>query len=684
MSATAEESPGGSAAARLSDAGNRKVVLWGLVGFAILLMLLKPVLPGLSRLPNWMILPWDVWLDAAFDWVQNDLKLTVLTRKISDGLAVLIDAAGNVLYGKSRWPNLGQIPWSAIAALAGMVGYHLGGWRLALLSAGTCVYAALMGQWKWTMETMSVIVIAAPISFFLGLCLGILAWKYKGFEKFIKPALAVLQTLPFLSYLLPAVIFFKVGPTAAAVATIVYAMPPMVLMTTIGLKKVPAEVVEAGLMCGCTRWQMLRKVYLPSARTEILVGLNQVIMLSLAMVVLTSFIGMPGLGAKLLAMMNSFKLGRSFEIGITIVLLAVVLDRLTKAWVTNQPEHFEKGTSWWRRNWGLLSSLAVFLLFLVLGYFSNQMPNYTLGAESKTPGTVFQYLFSVLGDVHRTQDWSMGKPMDTAIKTFLGWDWVQAITGAVRYVFNIWVLIPTEKMMLYVPTYAMIALISAFCFALGGWRPAVLGAVFFAAVAQFGWWDRAMLTLHSTLIAVCLSMLLGIPLAIWAARAEARANGAILVCDTFQTFPSFIYLLPAIMLFGITPVTVIMSILIYTMVPVVRYTIEGLRAVPKELTEAAEMSGATRSQKLWKVELPLAMPTIAVGLNQALMFAFFMVIIAAFIGTRDLGQELQRTMAGTVLGKNFVLGFSVVLMALTFDIAINAWAERRRRALGLA
>ena len=127
----------------------------------------------------------------------------------------------------------------------------------------------------------------------------------------------------------------------------------------------------------------------------------------------------------------------------------------------------------------------------------------------------------------------------------------------------------------------------------------------------------------------------------------------------------------------------ILAILIFTMVPIVRYTVEGLRGVSPEITEAADMSGATRRQKLWYTQLPLAMPTIAVGLNQALMFAFFMVIIAAFIGTRDLGQEMQRTLAGTHLGKNFTLGFSVVLIALTFDIAINAWAEKRRKILGL-
>ena len=137
------------------------------------------------------------------------------------------------------------------------------------------------------------------------------------------------------------------------------------------------------------------------------------------------------------------------------------------------------------------------------------------------------------------------------------------------------------------------------------------------------------------------------------------------------------------MLFGITATSVVMSILIFAMVPLIRYTVEGLRGVPLEMTEAADMSGATRRQKLWSVQLPLALPTMAVGFNQAIMFAFFMVIIAAFIGTQDLGQELQKTLAGTDLGKNFVLGFCVALMALTFDMAILSWAEKKKAQLGL-
>ena len=632
-----------------------------LLALAFLLLVLRPILPdALVRIPEASIPPIAGWLDVAFAWLQNDLGLIHVTRAISGWLGFLIDAAANVLYGKSRWPRLDAVPWSAVAGVAAVMGYYLGGWRLALLAGGTFVWTALMGQWKWTMETMSVIVIAAPFGFVIGLLLGIAAWKWRRVEKILRPVLAILQTMPFYTYLLPAVIFFKVGPTAASVATIVYSMPPMILMTAVGLKKVSPEVVEAGKMAGCTRWQMLRYVYLPSARTEILVGLNQVIMLSLAMVVLTAFIGMPGLGAKLLAMMNSFKLGRSFEIGITIVLLAVTLDRLSKSWVTKQPVHFEKGTPWWQRRFYLLLGIATFVFFFVISQF-----------------------IPFLDEVGRKQTLTVGKQLDVVIKGFLALDPVQATTEFLRWFFNVWVLIPTERAMLYFPTLAMILVVAAICYALGGMRPAVIGFVFFSIVAIFGWWDRAMLTLHSTLTATLLAILIGMPLAIWASRTERGARFLIFICDTAQTFPSFIYLLPAIMLFGVTPITVILSILIYTMVPVMRYTIEGLRGVPSELTEAADMAGATRSQKLWKVQLPLAMPTLAVGLNQALMFSFFMVIIAAFIGTRDLGQEMQRTLAGTDLGKNFVLGFSVVFMSLTFDIAINAWAEKRRKVLGL-
>jgi glycine betaine/proline transport system permease protein len=615
----------------------------------------------LHRLPEGWIPPFAVWLDSGFNFLRYTLGLETLTRWFAEGpLQFMLDTSANILYGKRRWPNFEPIPWSAIAAVSAMIGYYLGGWRLALLAGGTFVWTALIGQWKDAMQTMSVLVVAVPMAFVIGILLGIAGWKYAWVERGIKPVLSVLQTLPFFTYLLPAVIFFKVGPTAGAVATVIYAIPPMILMTTLGLKKVSPEVVEAGKMSGCSKWQMLRYVYVPAARTEILVGVNQVIMLCLAMVVLTAFIGMPGLGAKLLAMMGSFKLGRSFEIGITIILLAVTLDRLSKAWVVKLPEHFERGTPWWQRHKYMLVGLAVFVFFCILGYFVEWF-----------------------AEISSRQSFTQGKAIDVRIKTFLALEPVQAVTGSIRYVLNVWVLNPFRDFLLSIPTFGLIGFVVAGALALGGRKSGIYALIFFGLVALSGWWDRSVITLYSVISAVILATIIGLPIGILAARSAKWSNRVLLACDTAQTFPSFIYLIPAIMLFGITATTVVFSVFIFTMVPLVRYTVEGLRGVPAEMTEAADMSGATKMQKLWKVQLPLALPTMAIGFNQAIMFAFFMIIIAAFIGTQDLGQELQKTLAGTDLGKNFVLGICVSLMALTFDMAIMGWSEKKKRTLGL-
>lgn len=641
---------------------NRRQVALALLLVALSLALLRPFLPDwLIRVPTEAILPWDVWLQATFDFIREDLGLIHLTRGITAGLEWLLDITANLLYGKKRWPNIGPIPWTAIVAAIAVLGYWLGGWRLAALVAFTFIWTALIGQWKLAMQTMSVIIIAAPIAVTLGLIVGSLAWKYRAFEAALMPMLAVLQTLPFFTYLLPAVIFFKVGPTAGAVATIVFAVPPMILMTTLGLKKVPSDIVEAGKMSGTTRWQMLRHVYLPAARTDLLVGVNQVIMLCLAMVVLTAFIGMPGLGAKLLALMNSFKLGRSLEIGITIVLLAITLDRLSKAWVVMQPEHFEKGTPWWRQHAFLLAGLAGFVGFIVIAQF-----------------------VQIADHIKRTQDLSMGKEIDVLIKAFLDINAIEAVTDWLRWFLSTKVLIPFRNGLLWLPSLSIILAISALGYLVGGRRSALVTGTFMTIVALTGWWDRSMITLYAVIAAVTLALMIGIPLGIFAARRDTWAKRILLACDTAQTFPSFIYLIPAIMLFGVNDVAVIFSILIFATVPLTRYTIEGLRSVPPDIAEAADMSGADRKQKLWKVQLPLALPTMAVGFNQAIMFAFFMVIIAAFIGTQDLGQELQKTLAGNELGKNFVLGINVSLMALTFDHIILRWVADRKKTLGLA
>jgi glycine betaine/proline transport system permease protein len=219
--------------------------------------------------------------------------------------------------------------------------------------------------------------------------------------------------------------------------------------------------------------------------------------------------------------------------------------------------------------------------------------------------------------------------------------------------------------------------------AIGGLRSALVSLAFIIPIALSGWWDRAMITIYMVMISVVLSIMIGVPLGFWGARRPARAERLLLVCDTFQTFPSFIYLIPVIMLFGVNDVAVIAAVVVFATVPIVRYTVEGLRNVPAEIVESASMSGASRWQRLRHVELPLALPTMVVGANQSVMFSLFMVIIAAFIGTQDLGQEMQRALSSTDVGKGLVLGFAVAFIGLMADHLLVRWSAERKEKLGV-
>jgi glycine betaine/proline transport system permease protein len=190
------------------------------------------------------------------------------------------------------------------------------------------------------MQTLSFILVSAPISFILGLTLGIWAYKSKRAELVLNPLLNVAQTMPHYSYLVPIMVMFGVGDHAGAIATIIFATPPMVRLTLLGLRSVPSEVVDAGKMNGCSNFQLLSRVLIPTARRDILIGVNQVIMQCLAMAVIASFIGAKGLGWHLLLALNQLRIGLALECGVCITLIAVVLDKMSLAWANKQTDYF--------------------------------------------------------------------------------------------------------------------------------------------------------------------------------------------------------------------------------------------------------------------------------------------------------------------------------------------------------
>ncbi|MGB4907586.1 MAG: ABC transporter permease subunit [Tabrizicola sp.] len=616
---------------------------------SLVLVVFRGALPtGLVRLPEGMVLPFADWINAAFTFIRDDLGLMAFTRAFSDMVELCLDVTANLLYGKSRWPHVGPIPWVVIAATAGMAGYALAGWRLATLSAGTFVWIAVMGQWKWAMETLSVIVVAVPFSVALGLLMGILAWRSRWAERILNPILNIAQSLPHFAYMIPVVVFIGVGPKAGAIVTIIFSVPPMIRMTLLGLRGVSPEIIESGKMSGTTRLQLMTRVRLPAARTEILIGVNQVIMQSLAMVVLASFIGMPGLGQKLLQLLQALKIGLSVEIGITIVLLAIVLDRMSKAWAVKQPEHI--AGPWLHRH----RLLMIWLGLVALGF-------------------VLAWIHPYFAEVERKQALSMAGPVDAVVGGFIGL--IDPVTDWLRWFLITWVLIPLRDAFLWLPTTAVLVALAGIGWRVGGLRSALVCLAFALPIALSGWWDRAMITAYTVFVSVTLALMIGVPLGLLGAANETRARRFLLVCDTAQTFPSFIYLIPVIMLFGVNDVAVIAAVMVFATVPIVRYTIEGLRSIPPEIVESAQMSGASAGQLLRHVKLPLAVPTLVVGANQSIMFSLFMVIIAAFIGTQDLGQEMQRALSSTDVGKGLVLGFAVAFMGLLADHLLLKWAR---------
>ncbi len=603
------------------------------------------------------IVPMDLMLDKVFYFVLDDLGFSTVTRFASRSLKELINVFDNLLLGGNKGFGLGGTPWSVMLVIAMVLGYALRGWKLSLLCGGTVMYCAVSGLWKFTMQTLALLAAAVPISILIGLLLGILAYKRKSVEVALLPVMNVAQTLPHFAYLIPVVVFFGIGHQTGVIATIIFAVPPMVRLTLLGLQKVSPQIVEAGKMAGCSNWQLLTRVQMPSARNEILLGVNQVIMQCLAMVVIAAFIGASGLGYRLLHKLQALKIGQSLEIGIAIVLLAVILDGLSRAWAEKKRDY--------------TADLPFYIRFkypmLMLG-----LAGVALAASN---------YFPILDQMPRDLAITYAKTWD-ALVDWIVINWSDGLTSF-RYFLILNILTPLRDALLYMPWIAVLVLIGGLGLILGGWYSAALTLGFFVFVALAGWWDRAMITAYMVIFATLICVVIGVPLGIWSAMKEERAKKALFWCDTFQTFPSFIYILPVIMLFQVNDLSAILAVIVYAINPAVRYTVEGLRNVPRELHEAVTMAGCSRWQRLIQLELPVAVPHIMLGINQTIMFAFSMVIIAAFVGTIDLGQQIFKALSETNIGKGVVLGLCVSCMALAVDHLVTRWSKERRQLLGL-
>lgn len=265
-------------------------------------------------------IPVGDWIERAVDFLLAHLQgaFGAITFVVG-GLTHFVEAT---LVAAPAW---------LVAGLLCALAWGRVGPRLAVFTGLALALVAGMDLWPQTMETLALVLSSTAMALVIGLPLGVLAAKRDGAESTLRPVLDFMQTMPAFVYLIPAVMFFGLGRVPGAIATVIFAMPPAVRLTNLGIRSVPVDLVEAGVAFGCTPRQLLVKVELPQALPNIMAGVNQSMMLALSMVVIASMIGAGGLGNEVLRGIQRLDVGLGFESGIGVVLLAIVLDRITQS-----------------------------------------------------------------------------------------------------------------------------------------------------------------------------------------------------------------------------------------------------------------------------------------------------------------------------------------------------------------
>jgi glycine betaine/proline transport system permease protein len=269
--------------------------------------------------PEILEFPLAKWVDGIMDWLLTNL----------DGF---FDAIGfiilQVVLGFEKFFLF--IPWFVMIPLVGFAGWKLiKSWKMGIIFMAMLMMIGSFGYWELSMRTLSLVIASVFFSLLIGIPLGISMARSNRTENILKPVLDAMQTMPSFVYLIPALMFFGMGKVPAMVATIIYAVPPVIRLTNVGIRTVDKEAVEASKAFGATARQVLFDVQLPLAKPSIMVGINQTTMMALAMVVIGSMIGAKGLGMEVLLAINRIEVGQGFEAGISIVFLAIIIDRIT-------------------------------------------------------------------------------------------------------------------------------------------------------------------------------------------------------------------------------------------------------------------------------------------------------------------------------------------------------------------
>lgn len=653
----------------LSAAFKRYRLLWAVAAILLVLVVLRLMPWDTSVFPATWNLGLREPIDAFRSWVIGNQSTHWLFVYFFDPLSAGIDWGIRGVENVFLW-----LPWPLTILLFTLLGYKLGGTRLAVLSAICLLVMGLMGLWVESMQTLALMVISVLISLVIGIPLGILSARNARVEAILRPVLDAMQTMPAFVYLIPVLLFFGIGRVPAVIATVIYALPPAIRLTAAGIRQVPSETVEAAVSFGSTDRQKLTKVQLPLAMPSILAGVNQTIMMALGIVVIAALVGAGGLGREVLNGLQRLQVGQAFEAGLAIVFLAVLLDRQSAALVTFRQDYLkgrapgpQRQSAWqtrlppFLRRYGFwLLTAGLFAILLLLNRFVVDLQTFPEALRISLRAPVDAAVAWTRDNLYEIGDTGLG-------------------AGPLSDFLTIYCLTPLRNLFeKQTPWPALILAVGLIAGIIGGWRLGVMSALGMLALGLLSMWPQSMDTLSQVIVAVALSVVIAVPLGILAAKRPGFDMAMRPFLDFLQTIPPFVYLVPVIMLFNVGRVPGIIASVLYALPPAIRLTTLGIRQVSPEVIEAATAFGSTPRQILFKVEIPLAMPTIMLGVNQAVMMVLSMVIIAGLVGGAGLGLESIIGLAKNETGRGVEAGIAIVILAMILDRMTQSWAKQRQ------
>ncbi|MDQ2966787.1 MAG: ABC transporter permease subunit [Actinomycetota bacterium] len=554
-----------------------------------------------------------------------------------------------------------KLTWVGTTVLGVLVVLRFGGRRAALVVLAAFVAFAAMGLWEPSMRTFALTCASVALSLAVGLPLGVLAGRSNRFRRAITPVLDAMQIIPAFAYLMPIVLLFSVGPGAAVVTTMIYSIPPAIRITALGIRGVPPNTVEAATALGATRLQTLLKVQLPLARRLILLSVNQTILFALSMVVIAGLIGGQGLGDVVTSGLYSNP-ALALLAGAAIVIMAIALDRATEAMAIRTDPAHRHLTEGKRRNLRLYTLACAAAVGLAVGLA------HALGAGSIwTRSTAQEWL---LRQVQTALDYVQNP------STF-----VFHITNPVGNFIVQHGLGPLRSFFVGTPWPAMMLGLAAIAFLISGLRPALITLAMLALIGVTGEWTNAMDTASQVLVATVLTMIVGVPLGVWAAESARTRRVMRPVLDVLQTLPQLVYIIPFIYLMPVSIVPGVMASVLYASPVVIRLVEAGIREVSPHTVEAAGAFGATRLQTLLKVKIPLARDAIMLGVNQGMIMVLAVVVIGGLVGSGALGYDVAQGLQQSLFGQGVLASIAILALGTALDRVTQGRTRRRIEGL---